>query len=130
MTRSQAVVGQELLELALVLGVELLREVGGHVGQEAGPEAGGCAQGAGDLVLLLGGADNPRHVDLDVRDLRHEGEHAPCCAGHGGGEEGASHGRAEDGDDGHQGGEAEPGQRGHEVLSATDTLDILFLVSH
>ena len=77
MTRSQAVVGQELLELALVLGVELLREVGGHVGQEAGPEAGGCAQGAGDLVLLLGGADNPRHVDLDVGDLRHEGEHAP-----------------------------------------------------
>ena len=82
---------QQFLEFSFVLWVELIRQIGGHVGQHPGPSLT-SSQGS-HLVLLLLSAGN---VELDVGDLYGEVHEAPDGGGDGGGDHGAQQSRHED----------------------------------
>ena len=118
--QSQVIGFEKFVKLSLVLRVELVGEVGGHVGQEPGPEAGG-GQRPLDLRDLLA-PGGPGEVDLDVGDLRGEVEQAPGGGADGGGEEGPGQRRGEDGDDGEHCSEGDAGGGQQEVLSAREKI--------
>ena len=75
---SQSVVTQQLLELGLVVGVELLGEVVGHVGHDPGPHVGALAQGSGLSHVLLGLVSELGKVDLNLRDGHHGVKESPA----------------------------------------------------
>ena len=119
--QSQVIGLEEFFKLSLVLRVELVHKVAGHVGQHPGPQPGAAGQRPRGLVDLDLGT---REVDLDVGDLGGEVEQAPGGGADGGSHEGAGEGRGEDGDHRDHGGEGQP--RAENVLSGKIGTSVIF----
>lgn len=103
--QSQVIGLEKFFKLSLVLCVELVHKVGGHVGQHPGPHPGAAGQWPRDLVdldLISG------KVDLDVGDLCGEAEQAPGGGADGGSKEGPGEGGHEDGDNRDDSGGGQP----------------------
>ena len=112
---------EEFFKLSLVLRVELVHKVAGHVGQHPGPQPGAAGQRPRGLVDLDLGT---REVDLDVGNLRGEVEQASGGGADGGSHEGPGEGRGEDGDHRDDGGEGQ--SRAENVLSGKIGTSVIF----
>ena len=97
MHRSQDLLIEQLLELALVVPVELLRQVVGHVGHDSGPHVGVGVEGPHLRSLVV--AAEAGQVDLNLRDLHHRIEESSACSGDCWSHERPSHGSEHDSED-------------------------------